>query len=493
MEPTNVPAPTPTPAPPGDSSFRAGEPPIPPRPAARSPVLKYAISLVLLVAVIGGIAWVVQYLPSWNRRQKVDRDPPPPLTQLLQFPRWVALWDEQKPAAENKDGVPLGEKNLPREVEFGTPGHYDFPFKNLSGQDVEVLHYFSTCDCTSVRACVLPMAQVVKLVEQQKLKPGEDLTYDADPAWVDLPNHREPMDVKKGVTVKADEGGVVRVRWTVKKRPGEVMKIMPEIVMRPIGASEFSTWRKQMLVVPVLVGTAIRFDPPRVNVGLLSPGCKPVTEVFNAWSSTREKFDLKLTPTPANALMEIASRPLTEKECADLTSNLKSEKLSQRVRSGYRVTVTVHESKDGKQLDQGPFIQRLAIDLDGFREQELSGPEIVGRVKGDILIGGQDDWGKIKFLAFAAGQSAQKTVVLIADAKLELKPYTHEPAWLDVKVTRDKDQPDPKKHRWHLQVTVPANTPGVRSFEETDHVTLRIVGMPDRFVRIALEGALSGR
>ena len=124
---------------------------------------------------------------------------------------------------------------------------------------------------------------------------------------------------------------------------------------------------------------------------------------------------------------------------------------------------------------------------------DLPGPEIVGRVQGDLQIGGAEDQGKIMFKTFAAGEPARKVVELLADAKVKLEPHTHEPAWLNVSVSRNMEQPDAKKHRWRLVVTVPANTPGVRSFEETDHVTLRIVGTPDRFVRIAIEGHVSGR
>jgi hypothetical protein len=457
----------------------------------RGSVLRYALLLVALVLVIGGIAWVAQNLPKKGTETK----PPPPVNELMEFPRSIAQWDEQKPD-EKKDGTTPKEKYFPKEVEFGTEGHYDFPFKIKAGHAVDVLQYVSTCDCTSVRVCALPMAEWAKIVEQQKLKPGEPLKYDREPAWLDLQSNRDQgnqIDAKKVLTVKPDEGGVVRIRWTVKKTPGQILVLEPYVVFRPAGESDIQTWKRQKLMVPVQVGTAIRFEPALVRVGLLAPGCKPVIAEFDAWSATREKFDLKLTPLPANPFFDIETRPLSAKECADLAANMKGEGSAPRVRSGHHVTVTVHETKDGKQLDQGPFYQKLAIHLDGLLEPELSGPEIVGRVQGDVRIGGTDDQGKIRFKAFQAGETAIKTVELLADAKLELKTHTHDPPWLEVKVTRYKDQPDPKQHRWRLQVTVPANTPGVRSFEESDHVTLRIVGSPDRFVRIALEGHLSGR
>jgi hypothetical protein len=452
--------------------------------------LRYAVSLLLLIAVIGGIAWVVQYLPSLSKKTPPP-PPPPPAAKLLEFPRWIAQWDNRKP--EEKPEVAAQETYLPKTVEFGKEGHYDFPFKNISGQEVEVVQFVSDCDCTSVRVCSVPMAEWTRIAEQQKLRPGEPIAYPTEPAWQDLQTNRQQTAEPHKATVlkvKADEGGVVRIRWTVKKTPGQTLKLNPHIAIRQAGAQGIQ-W--QTLAVPVLVGTAICFEPSRVHVGLLAPGSKPVTAEFDAWSSTREKFDLKLTPLPANPFFHVETRPLSDKECGDLASNLKSDKSPVRVLSGHHVTVTVYETKDGKQLDQGPFYQKLAIDLDGYPERELPGPEIVGRVQGDIRIGGADDQGKVRFKSFPAGETALKTVELLADAKVQLEPYTHEPPWLEVKVTRNKDQPDPKQHGWRLQVTVPANTPGVRSFEETDHVTLRIVGTPDRFVRIAIEGHVSGR
>ncbi len=478
--------------------MQSNNPTSPPR---RGSMARYALLLAALVLVIGGIAWVAQNLPRTTRKGRDKDDSPSPSSHLLEFSRVVAQWDahksEEKKGAEVKKDTPTPkDKTLPKEVEFGTRGYYDFPFKNISQQDVEVLHYASTCDCTSIQVCALPMVEWTKLVEQQNLKPGEALTYDTEPFWLDLQSNREQgnhIEQNKILTVRPGEAGVVRLRWIVKKTPGQILKLNPDVVFRPAGDDEFKTWRKQMLVAPVLVGTAVRFEPARVPVGVLKPGGKPATAEFDAWSSTRDHFDLKLTPQPENPFFHIESRPLSAKECEDLTTNVKNESSAPRVRSGHHITVTVHESKDGKQLDQGPFYQKLAIHLDGFLEPDLSGPEIVGRVQGDIRIGGADDQGKIRFKAFSAGETATKTVELLADAKIELKTHMHEPDWLEVKVTRNKEQPDPKQHRWRLQVTVPANTPGVRSFEETDHVTLRIVGTPDRFVRIGIEGSLSGR
>lgn len=495
MEPTNSPAPTPPPTP-DHAAFREGRPPASSRPApARSSMLRYALSLGLLIAVIGVIAWVVQYLPSRTKTPKKVESAQASIVRLLDFPRYQAQWDVPQ-ADPKQDDLSAKEINLPKEVEYGTEGFYDFPFKNISGKEVEMIYYATTCDCTSVRGCALPMAEVNKAIEDQTKKPGEPVHYSPEPDWVNLSMDRafqSHPESAKVIKVPADGGGVVRVRWTVKKTPGQFLKLTPTVVFRKVGDDDRHA---QVLSVPVLVGTAIRFEPPRVNVGLLTPGCKPVTAEFDAWSSTREKFDLNLTPHPENPFFKIENRPLSSKECEDLAANMKTEKApAPRVRSGQHVTITVYETKDGKQLDQGPFYQKLAITLDGVEERELPGPEIVGRVQGDIRIGGSEDQGKIMFKAFSPSEGAAKTVELLADANVVLEPSTHEPAWLEVSVKKYKEQLDAKKHRWQLRVTVPANTPGVRSFEESDHVTLRIKGTTgaDRFVRIAIQGALSGR
>ncbi len=191
----------------------------------RSSALRYALALALLVAAIGGIAWIAQFLPSWNK-PKPNVPTPVAATPLLEFPRWIAQWDNQKPS-ENADD-PLAAKkevNLPKEFEFGTEGHYDFPFKNISGKEVEVVQYVSDCDCTSVRVCALPMAEWTEIAKQQELKPGDPLSYAAEPApaWQDLQNSRQQAAEPQNVTVlkvKADEGAWSAFAGKSRKRRG---------------------------------------------------------------------------------------------------------------------------------------------------------------------------------------------------------------------------------------------------------------------------------
>ena len=304
-----------------------------PRPAPRSSVLRDVLPLVLLVAVIGGVAWVAQYLPSIVKNRKAPT-PPPEMKVLLSFPRYIAQWNAQAVVENNNDDPMKKENYTEREFEPNEEGHYDFPFKNVAGKDVEVTHYLSTCDCTSVRVGAVSLAEFEKLVEEQKKNPGEPLTYSAEPTWLDLQNdrsHANDPNQKRILTVKAGEAGVVRLRWTAKKNVGQTLKVSPQVFFRPADAPDMQ-W--QGLAVPVRVGAPSRFTPSRVNVGLLAPGAKPYKAELDAWSSTREKFDLKLTTLPASPFFEIQTKPLSTKECADLEGNVKSQYPATRVQVG---------------------------------------------------------------------------------------------------------------------------------------------------------------
>src|SRR5262245_16230506 len=93
---------------------------------------RYAVSLILLIAIIGGIAYIAQQLPQWRPDPKKDL-PQPQISgkSLLGFARFVAQWS-------NKPFVPPKEDATPKEFfpfkdfEQGKSGHYDFLFKNMT-------------------------------------------------------------------------------------------------------------------------------------------------------------------------------------------------------------------------------------------------------------------------------------------------------------------------------------------------------------------------
>jgi hypothetical protein len=468
----------------------------------KSGFLGYAIALALLVAIVGGIAWLAQNLSSWRSTVPPAKIQRGAALKLVEFTSVIAQWSNQKKETE------VLEKEGPdyKAFEPGKKGHYDFLFKNTAGQDIEVVFFTSSCSCTNVEAAAVDDPAWERLREQQTLHPAEPLSYAEEPAWKHLAMKPEwdkaPIEErgKREVLVKAGAGGVVRVHWNVNKSAGQPLNVQPAVAFRL--AADHSQAGGQKLVVPVVVSPPVRFLPARIDVGTLRSG-STARERFYAFSSTREDLDLKLTPVPADGLFEVTAKPLhmggifSRSEVGELTATLKAESAKLKapapsVLAAYLVTVTVHESNAGKQLDLGTFFRRLEVTLDNIPRPEMPGPEIVGRVLGVVDIGGANDQRKVRFQSFRAGDDAEKSVELLTDAKVELKTFAHKPDWINVNLTRAAVQPDPKRTIWNLVVTVPPNTPGVRSFEEQDAVVLRVVGTPERFVRIPIEGTLSG-
>ena len=326
-----------------------------------------AMSLLLMVAVIGGLAWVAQYLNSW----RITADKPAPPTDdkpLMVFARQVAQWGP----------FPF------KEFESGTQGRYDFLFKNILGQDIELVHFETTCDCTSVKACALSAEEFKRADEQQQAKPGETPTYAQEPAWQDLPS--DPLK-SAHVLVKAGEGGVVSVRWTARKSAGQELNLKPKISAQPAG--DAGGRKSYPLVVPAMMTVPVRIFPQRSpHVNLIAGSV--VKLEFDAWSSTRETLDLQLNRFAPDPLVNVEVKPLTTQEERDkLNRYLLDNKISTRVLSASHVTITIYENKDGHQFDQGAFYRKLTIALDGRPQPDLPGPEIVGRVQGDIQIGGR--------------------------------------------------------------------------------------------------------
>ena len=56
--------------------------------------------------------------------------------------------------------------------------------------------------------------------------------------------------------------------------------------------------------------------------------------------------------------------------------------------------------------------------LDGF-PVDAPEPEVIGRVHGEIIIGGSDDQGRVRLKDFRRGEERYRTVELFSDASLE--------------------------------------------------------------------------
>ena len=101
---------------------------------------RVVLPLVLFVAVVGGIAWVTQYLPNGPRSPRSVEETPN-AEPLLKFSTEQALFDKDDP-------------DYGQEIETNEEGHYDFAFENISGKELELGLQFKNCGCTQVEAKV---------------------------------------------------------------------------------------------------------------------------------------------------------------------------------------------------------------------------------------------------------------------------------------------------------------------------------------------------
>src|SRR5205823_2967979 len=141
---------------------------------------RYVLPLVLLILVVGAVAWISQNLPTTMPKQGPVIEPERH-TKTLEFVRIVSNWD-----TESGQGGSHASMDF-KEFEPGTKGHYDFPFKNVFDGDVELwLESAAGCDCATVFACLLPESEWNVVSESMTKVPGNPLPYTREPTWTEM-------------------------------------------------------------------------------------------------------------------------------------------------------------------------------------------------------------------------------------------------------------------------------------------------------------------
>jgi hypothetical protein len=471
----------------GTGAFREGAPQLrQPRPTPPRPVWRYAVTIAVLMLMVAGIAWITQYLPNWRRQ--VDVEPPPEPKKLLEFPREVAFWGPAK-STDPTDAW--------KYVEAGDPGHYDFLFQNVTAEDVNLAFCRPSCDCASVKACVLSAAEWKHANEQQKARPGVAIEYSQNPDWRQLPP--EPSATGKAaakgeiVRVPVGGGGAIRIEWVTKDSPGHPLNLTPEIFYQ--GVDNPSRRGVQRVVIPGMIVAPIEYYPNRLDFGSLAPG-RSVAKSFHVWSSTQKSLDLSMLQNPPDPLFVYTIKPALSKEAAaELQKSLPPHVngVPIKVLCAYPVELTIHETKGERNLDQGAFYRKSQFVLNGKVDpnRQWWGPEVIGRVDGDIRIGGDDDKGRIKFRSFSAREGASREIFLSTDAKVKLDridAHVDQPSF--VKVALSEVETQSGRTRWRLEVTIPPEQARPGRFDEPNAVVLRILPA-GRQLRIPLEGFIT--
>jgi len=475
-------------------AVRPGAPPPAPAPLRMPVQRKFAnqlfVPVVLFVLIVGGLAWLVQYVPSWRKKPaaRVSAE------KQLVFPETRALWDP-------------GDPEYAMEFERGQPGHYDFPFQSAAAMTVELGLSSTSCDCSKVDVAILSDSEWATWQELQKKRcPAE---RPADAATDSFPWNTMSRSEKAGIGVPANARGLVRVSWTTRKSEGQHLRLAVDLWTQPEGqARERRPVRLE--TGSVVVGPAL-FTNPSLGVGSLGPGGSAHREVV-VWSATRSR--LKFEVLNKNPLIVWKAVPLDADECRLLQQALrgsgkKGDKSRQgadddsaqaaadsrfaipeglhydtRVRSAFRVTVTVYEQRDGKQLDQGPFQEMLSLRLD---DQILTGtPAVFGSVRGEVDIPAVGDQGKINLGSFKSKAGTKRSVLLWTDRSTGLSVVKH-PDGVKIKLAENPKDSTPQKKSWELKIEIPAGSQ-VGPLPDDSAVILRTQSATPRQIRIPLLG-----
>jgi hypothetical protein len=446
-------------------------PPASPRKVRRSRVL---IPLCLFIVLIGGIAWVSQYLPS-NRGGA-----PSPFTTNKEMPfRFTEVKTVEDDAANG----------FITEVESGVEGHHDFLFENITNTAAELGLHYKQCSCSKLEVAEVPAdfaEPLLQLEKENKLAEAraalrQQLTSRPALAWTEI-----VMGENKGVMIQPHKCGLLRLIWKAQKKDEDHLQLQAQMWIQPEGGQmkdrTYPLLKAMLALVP-----PVRIFPEKQDVGVLEDG-DTVTKKFVYWSSTRDKLELVAGSEPCVAC-EI--KPLDAAACRKLEKTLFDAKaFNTRVRSACRVAVTLYEHKGNNYLDRGAiFIHApVQVKVDGKSlDMPPPAPLLRGRVVSDIEVLGASSSGKIDLGRFKSKAGVSKTVRLLAPAKVELEVQeAANPKFLEVKLA--KKETVAGQTSWEVQVSavpgladgeLPAETavvlqqssPGIRARGFRIHVT----------------------
>jgi hypothetical protein len=434
-----------------------------PAAAKRKSFWRLLVPLALFIAIIGGIAFIVQYTPNWRPKKTVKLPDQP--RDTLHFPETLSIWDpKDKAKIQDPKYVPYI-----KEFEPDTPGHYDYSFHNTVAENVEMGIFPPSCDCASVEAYLLP---------EYEVREWEKAKKEGKTVALKNPINLKP-DERTGIDIPPKSGGVIRVAWKSRKGVGEFLRLNVRIWAQPKGKVRERAF--VMLETRVVMVAPVLFDPAIFSLGTIGPG-SVIEAQCHCWTATRDKLDLKITGN--DPLITWTITPLSPAECADLQKQLRP-KVNTRVKAACRLSVKVVEEKDKQQLDQGPLQRPAPLSLE---DQPLAlVPNLVGKVLGEVEVGNEKDHGKMNLHNFAAAKGVKKRLSLRSEPGTELTLDSQKPSYLKVQLRAVKDTSSPQKRSWILEVEVPPNS-HAGPFSDDSAVILKTQATPPRYIRIPVIG-----
>ena len=398
-----------------------------PRPRVFSRLILPAAIFLIGVAFI---AWAAQYLPSRGGRSRPAAESDNEVIDALVFEglrddERNVLWLHSPNDAENTT-----------QFELGTRGQYDFKFSNVTAREVQLGVFEASCGCSGVQVCVFQDAQ-----QKEQYEKGKE---GAEPVWT-------PVDVDRTLrnfaTIPPKAEGILRVSWSGKTEPG-VLDLKTQVWSRAMGGERRSPVR---LVIVANYVRPVIFDIQRLDLGTLLPG-DTATGSFYCWSATR---DLVVGAGQADPRVKIDATRLEDQACLELKNMLTQRGMFTHVCAGYKVNVTLFEQQEGKQLDLGLMLKPapLTIKVDGMAI-DVPLPMLRAFVRGEVVLTGPEDSGRIDLKIFSAKYGTTKRVSLLAPKGAKLSFAGCEPALLELDVSLSPLETTGDKTHWQMELVV---------------------------------------
>lgn len=456
---------------------------------------RVVLPTIILLGAIAVIAWVTQYLPSW--RSSPTKLPPSKTTPAVYFYNPVAVKPKEK-----EEPFQLGFQKIttdaqmlrmlwdyqdPKyilEFEKRDHGHYDFFFVNESDRPAELGLNKQNCTCNDVRVSVLPADKAKRYVEEQHERKEWTApvgTTDQEALeWTKLEKDSDTI-----INVPPKEGGVLRLSWKGNDVKNQKLNLNVQMWFQPQGKPGERRYIDAAVFGDLV--PAVRFYPTRLQFGNLPVGKESVEREFWSWSSTRDDFNLAPAEGKNYPCIQCQVTRLSKSDFATLRDSL-SDSVNTRVRCAYKVTVTVAEKKDGKQLDMGILHQEVPIDviLDG-EVNRIAPPTVVALVPSDVHVGAKKH-SSISLGTFSSQNGIRNQVFpLFTNKDITLEYVRSTPAAISASLS--KKQQSGNQTVWELKLSVFGG--GLISGPlEKAFVLLRVnrPGEASRQVRIPVEG-----
>ena len=441
--------------------------------------------IVVLMGVVAGTAYVIQYTSGAKAPEKsqTSPSPEPKAAETLYFP-WgkIAVWrkDLGETLSEDQD-----TKKYLRMVEPLVEYSYDFSFYNAQPEPVTVTLTSRSCACGHVEGAAFYEQDWSAWQRERSAMAAE--AFAGAPAilsalttarlyrnlkWTKFENPKEKPDSTVSLIVPAAVGqfrqpgfighpGIIRVHF----RPKEFTSEKKDDLKITLNARAGDLVSRPELLINYRAVPVTSHFPLTLEAGEIALGQRRTMEL-HVWSPTRPNLQSIMTiegPEPSDRqhpCFEVGTpEPLSPDELRNLPQTLGQAQAKLDAQCGYRIPVTVHESRGGRQLDVGPFSRRLVFQVDAGDPGEVI--RITGTIRGEFRVEKGDEYEKISLGDFKLERGAARTVFLTtARANLDLDLTSVKTSIDDLSAKLHPPETVAGQRRWKLEVEMKPNSAG---------------------------------